>query len=297
MNYDHAFHAGNFADVVKHIIVTRLIAYLQRKPGPFRVIDTHAGSGRYEFDSRAADRSPEWREGIMKLLDAELPDDAAALIAPYLDAVRALNPGGTLATYPGSPLIAKRLMRREDRLTAMELHPEAGTALKSLFAGDVQAKILQVDGYQALPAQLPPKQTRALVLVDPPFEEKGEFERMVAALVKSHRIFPQAVFALWYPLKDDLAVAKFRQALLKTAIPDIAFTEFRLRNPSEPPRLYGSGMIIVNPPFVLAGELQTIYSALLPVLTVSATAGFETGVIRPEAGGGGKPGKGERTKN
>lgn len=286
MNYDHAFHAGNFADVVKHIILSRLIAYLKRKPAPFRIIDTHAGSGRYPFHGRAAERNPEWRDGIARLLEADLPADAAALIAPYLDAVKAVNHGEKLAAYPGSPLLAKQLMRRDDRLTAMELHPEAGAALRTLFAGDIRAKILHVDGYQALPAQLPPKQTRVLVLIDPPFEEKNEFERMVGALVKSYRIFPQAVFALWYPLKDDAAVSAFRHALFETAIPDIAFTEFRLRAPSEPPRLYGSGMIIVNPPFVLAAELETIYRALLPVLTVSATAGFETGIIRPESDGG-----------
>ena len=295
MNYDHAFHAGNFADVVKHIILTRLIAYLERKPAPFRVIDTHAGSGRYQFDSRAAEKSPEWREGIARLLDAELPADAAALVAPYLDAVRALNPDKTLGIYPGSPLLARKLMRREDRLTTIELHPDAGAALSALFAGDVQTKVLHVDGFEALPAQLPPKQTRALILIDPPFEEKGEFDRMLTALVKSYRIFPQAVFALWYPLKDDPGVTGFKRALYETAIPDIAFTEFRLRAPSEPPRLYGSGMVLVNPPFVLASELETIYRALLPVLTVSATAGFETGTIRPEADGG-KSGKGERAR-
>ena len=165
----------------------------------------------------------------------------------------------------------------------MELHPQAGAALKALFAGDQQVKVLAVDGYQALPAQLPPKQTRALILIDPPFEEKGEFTRMLGALVKSYRIFPQAVFALWYPLKDEPGVAQFKHALLESAIPDISFSEFRLRAPSDPPRLYGSGMVLVNAPYVLTSELDTIFDALLPVLTVSATAGFETGMIRAEA--------------
>ena len=286
MNYDHAFHAGNFADVVKHIILCRILVYLMRKPAPFRVIDTHAGAGRHDLAGHAAEKSPEWQEGIARLLEADLPNAAADLVAPYLDVVRGLNPGGALTAYPGSPLLAKRLMRPIDRLTAMELHPQAGAALRSLFAGDSQVKVLDVDGYQALPAQLPPKQTRALVLIDPPFEEKGEFTRMLGALVKSYRIFPQAVFALWYPLKDDAGTAQFRHALYETAIPDISFSEFRLRAPSDPPRLYGSGMIVVNPPFVLNGELETIFKALLPVLTVSRTAGFETGTIRTEADGG-----------
>ena len=282
MNYDHAFHAGNFADVVKHITLARIIAYLKRKPAPFRIIDTHAGAGRHDLAGRAAEKSPEWKEGIARLLSADLPDDVAELIAPYLDAVRGLNPDETLTAYPGSPFLAKTLMRPEDRLTAMELHPEAGAALKALFAGDARVKVLMVDGYQALPAQLPPKQTRALILIDPPFEEKGEFQRMLLALIKSYRIFPQAVYALWYPLKDDSGVAEFRHALYETAIPDIGFSEFRLRAPSEPPRLYGSGMVLVNAPYMLKSELDSIFAALLPVLAESKTACFENGVIRAE---------------
>lgn len=282
MNYDHAFHAGNFADVVKHITLARIIAYLKRKPAPFRVIDTHAGAGRHDLAGRAAEKSPEWQEGIARLLLADLPDDVAELIAPYLEVVRGLNPDETLIAYPGSPLLAKALMRQEDRLTAMELHPEAGAALKALFAGDTQVKVLTVDGYQVLPAQLPPKQTRALILVDPPFEEKDEFQRMLFALIKSYRIFPQAVYALWYPLKDDPGVAAFKHALYETAIPDIGFSEFRLRAPSEPPRLYGSGIAFVNAPYVLKAELDSIFAALLPVLADSKTASFENGVIRAE---------------
>ncbi len=282
MNYDHAFHAGNFADVIKHIILCRIIAYLERKPAPFRLIDTHAGAGRHALDAPAAEKSPEWREGIAPVLTAPLASDVAEMIAPYLDAVRAANPDGALTTYPGSPLLAKMLMRPEDRLTAMELHPEAAAKLKTLFAGDPQVKVLSVDGYAALPAQLPPKQKRALVLIDPPFEHQGEFDRMVAALKASCRIFPQAVYALWYPLKDDPGVARFKAALHETGIPDIWFSEFRLRAPSEPPRLYGSGMIVVNPPYVLKSELDAIFKSLLPILTQSTMAGFETGIIRPE---------------
>ncbi|MBU1176081.1 MAG: 23S rRNA (adenine(2030)-N(6))-methyltransferase RlmJ [Alphaproteobacteria bacterium] len=282
MNYDHAFHAGNFADVVKHIILARLIAYLRRKPSAFRVIDTHAGAGRHDLVGRAADTNPEWREGIARLLEADLPPEIDEFIAPYLGAVRGLGAADILSAYPGSPLLAKMLMRPEDRLTAMELNPEAHAGLRALFAGDPQVKVLGVDGYQALPAQLPPKQTRALVLIDPPFEQAGEFARMVQALIKAHRIFPQGVYALWYPLKDDAGVAGFKEALFETAIPDIHFSEFRLRAPSTPPRLYGSGMILVNPPYLLDSELDRIFAALLPVLAVSGTASFENGVIRPE---------------
>lgn len=282
MNYDHAFHAGNFADVVKHITVMRLIDYLKRKPAPFRVIDTHAGAGRHDLSGAEAGRSPEWREGIARLLAADLPSKAEDLIAPYLDAVRGFNSDAAFSTYPGSPLLAQKLMRPEDRLTAMELNPAAGARLKALFAGDPQVKVMDVDGYAALPAQLPPKQTRALVLIDPPFEQPGEFDRMIGVLTKAYRIFPRGVYALWYPLKDEPGVKAFKRALHATAIPEIISSEFHLRAPSDPPRLYGSGMIVVNPPFVLKAELDTILSALVPILATSRTAGFENKIIRGE---------------
>ena len=192
--------------------------------------------------------------------DAELAPDVALLVAPYLEAVRCLNPGGTLVAYPGSPLLAKMLIRSEDRLV----------------------KVLAVDGYSALPAQMPPRERRALVLIDPPFEAPGEFARMMHALKAAWHIFPQGVYALWYPLKDVEGVAGFKTALHESEIPDIGFSEFRLRAPSEPPRLFGSGMILVNPPYVLRAELDAILSALLPVLATSETASFENGIIRPE---------------
>ena len=288
MNYDHAFHAGNFADVVKHVILTRLIAYLARKPAPFRVIDTHAGAGRFDLGGEKAGRNPEWRDGIARLRAADLAPEAAALVAPYLAAVEGLDPSGGFKAYPGSPLLAHTLIRPQDRLTAMELHPGAGAELKALFAGDHQVKTLMVDGYMALPAQLPPKERRALILIDPPFEDPDEFDRMVTALGAAWRIFPQGVYALWYPLKDVARVAAFKKALAATGIPDIAYAEFALRAPSEPPRLFGSGMIVVNPPYVLAGELNSIFAALLPVLASSPTAGFETGIISPEVSAGGR---------
>jgi 23S rRNA (adenine2030-N6)-methyltransferase len=282
MNYDHAFHAGNFADVVKHIILARLIAYFRRKPAPFRVIDTHAGSGCYALDGNAAERNPEWRDGIARLMAATLPPDVAELTAPYLAALRDLNPDGALAAYPGSPLLAKKLMRPEDRLTAMELNPAAGAALRGLFAGDQQVKTLLVDGYDVLPAQLPPKQKRALILIDPPFEEPDEFDRMFGVLKAAHRIFAQGVYALWYPLKDETGIKRFKTSLHESGIPDIMFSEFQLRAPSEPSRLFGSGMIVVNPPYVLMEELDRILAVLLPILANSKTARFENGVIRPE---------------
>lgn len=284
MNYDHHFHAGNFADVVKHIIVTRIISYLQKKPTPFRMIDTHAGSGIYDLTDNKSERSPEYLEGIAALLEADLPADVAQLVQPYLDAVWAHNPeikDDKLATYPGSPKLGRDLFRSNDRLTAMELHPEAFAALKHLFAGDVAVKTMNLDGYAALPAQLPPKEKRGLILIDPPFEEAGEFDRMVATLVKAHRHFANGVYALWYPLKDEEGVARFKKQLKSTAIPAILCSEFQLRAPSRPPRLFGTGMILVNPPYVLRNELDLIFKALLPVLSGAKSASYSNFWINP----------------
>ena len=282
MNYRHAFHAGGFVDVVKHLILTRLIEYLKLKPAAFRVIDTHAGIGRYDLAGDAAARSPEWRDGIARLLARPLPDAAAALAKPYLDVVRGENPGGGLAVYPGSPLLVRKLLRPQDRLFAIELHPEDAAALRTVFAGDVQTRVIELDGWLALGAQLPPKEKRGLVLVDPPFEAEGEFERLVEGLVKAHKRFSAGVFALWYPLKDVRARDAFVGALAATGIPKMLRIELMVRAPATPPRLFGTGMIVVNPPFTLEADLRVLLPALVPILAEGGGGGFRVDWIRGE---------------
>jgi 23S rRNA (adenine2030-N6)-methyltransferase len=266
MNYRHAFHAGNFADVVKHLILTRIVEYLKLKPAAFRVIDTHAGTGRYDLGSDEAARSPEWMDGIGRLLEQGLPPSAAELAKPYLEVVRGENPDGTLTAYPGSPLLVRRLLRPQDRLSALELHPDDAQTLGALFAGDFQTRVIHLDGWLALGAHVPPKERRGLVLVDPPFEEEGEFERLVEGLGKAHRKFATGIYALWYPVKDPQAVNAFVAALTATGIPKVLRTEVTIRPASTPPRLHGSGMIIVNPPYALEGELKVLLPALAALL-------------------------------
>ncbi|MBX3575658.1 MAG: 23S rRNA (adenine(2030)-N(6))-methyltransferase RlmJ [Rhizobiaceae bacterium] len=262
MNYRHAFHAGNFADVVKHAVLARIVDYLKRKDRAFRVIDTHAGAGLYHLSGDEASRTGEWRAGIGRLIEAQLPKPAAELLAPYLDAVRAANPDGGLALYPGSPWIVRHLLRRQDRLTAIELHAEDAARLRQQFADDVQVRVIELDCWLSLGAHVPPKEKRGLVLVDPPFEIAGEFDRLVHGLVRAHRRWPGGIYALWYPIKDRAAVNAFRADLAATGIPKILDIRFEVRPPSREPRLYGSGMVIVNPPFTLEAEMK----ALLPVL-------------------------------
>jgi len=265
VNYRHAFHAGNFADVMKHITLTRLIDYLKLKPAAFRVIDTHAGIGRYSLTGEEAKRNPEWMAGIGKLLKAELPDKAKALIRPYLDVVEDLNPNGTLARYPGSPLIARKLFRPQDRLSALELHPADYRKLRDLFESDVQVRVTELDGWLALNAYVPPKEKRGLVLVDPPFEEPGEFARLVEGVAKAHKKWATGLYALWYPIKDPREINAFVADLKATGIPKMLRAELTI-GPPVAGTLYGSGLILINPPFTLGGELQSILPALARVL-------------------------------
>ena len=262
MNYRHAYHAGNFADVAKHVILTRIVEYLKLKDKAFRVIDTHAGIGLYNLDSGEAARTGEWQEGIAKVLDAEMPAPVSALLAPWLNAVRSVNSGKALHKYPGSPKLVRMLLRKNDRLSAIELHPEDARQLARQFEADFQTRVIELDGWLALGAHVPPKEKRGLVLVDPPFEEGHEFARLFQGLLTAHERWPGGIYALWYPIKDRKSVAGFLKNLQASGIPKILNTELYIRGPSPEPRLDGSGMIIVNPPYTLADELRLIFPEL-----------------------------------
>lgn len=262
MNYRHIYHAGNFADVLKHAVLARLIVYMQNKDKAFRLLDTHAGIGLYDLSSDEAQKTGEWRDGIGRLIGAELPAEAAELLEPYLTAVRDLNPAGGVRLYPGSPKLARMLFRPQDRLSAMELHPDDHARLARLFEGDYQARVTELDGWLALGAHLPPKEKRGIVLVDPPFEEEGEYERLEKGLATAYRRFSGGTYCLWYPLKKGAPVKAFHQALQDLDMPKMLCVELSVRSDRETTGLSGSGLIIVNPPFTLKDEMH----ALLPVL-------------------------------
>lgn len=272
MNYRHAYHAGNFADVVKHVVLSLLLDYLKQKDKAFRVVDTHAGIGRYDLSSAEAQKTGEWQGGIGRLIHAPIEKSAAALLAPYLEAVRSLNPDGGVKKYPGSPLIARYLMRKQDRLSAIELHDADAARLKTLFAGDFQTRVIELDGWLALGAHLPPKEKRGLVLIDPPFEEAGEFDRLVDGMQKAHRRWPGGIYALWYPIKDRKAIIAFRKALKQSGVPKLLDIEFEIRPASREPSLDGSGMVVVNPPFTLERELRIVLPVLQRLLAVEKPA-------------------------
>jgi 23S rRNA (adenine2030-N6)-methyltransferase len=270
MNYRHAYHAGNFADVLKHAVLSLVLVHLAKKPTPFRVIDTHAGIGMYDLAGEEAGQTGEWRGGIGRLIGADaapLPVEAGAMLKLYLEAVRACNPGGGIRFYRGSPRLALALMRDQDRLVANELHPEDAATLGRNLAGDRRAKVLGLDGWLALKAQLPPKERRGVILVDPPFEEAGELARLVRGIEHARRRFAGGTYLLWYPIKDQRAIEAFRQAIASVAPPETLAVELFIRAPSDAEGLNGSGLIVINPPYTLRADLEV----LLPVLAERLT--------------------------
>lgn len=277
MNYRHAFHAGSFADVVKHATLALLIERLKAKEAAFRVIDTHAGLGLYDLTANEAERTGEWLQGIGRIWAHPIDPALAPLLKPYLDAVSAANgvePPSPLRRYPGSPWIARHLLRRKDRLTAVELHPEDVTTLAAEFAGDIQVRTIALDGWLALGAFVPPKERRGLVLVDPPFEERDEFDRMLAAFAAAHRKWPTGIYALWYPVKDLAAVDRLRMGLADTGIRRLVRVELTIRNRDAAGTFNGTGLVICNPPWQFNDTLSSLLAGLVPLLSQGDGAGF-----------------------
>jgi 23S rRNA (adenine2030-N6)-methyltransferase len=282
MNYRHIYHAGNFADVLKHAVLAQLVLYMQNKDKAFRMLDTHAGLGLYDLSSEEAQKTGEWRDGIGRLLEADLAPQVAHLLAPYLSAVRSLNPDGGIRFYPGSPKLARMLFRPQDRLSAMELHPEDFARLHRLFEGDHHARITELDGWLSLGAHLPPKEKRGIVLVDPPFEEEDEYERIVDGLARGYRRFPGGTYCLWYPLKKDAPIKAFHEALQALGIPKMLCAELIVKSDRGFTGLIGSGLVIVNPPYTLKDELHALLPALKDLLAQDRFASHRAFWLRGE---------------
>jgi 23S rRNA (adenine2030-N6)-methyltransferase len=280
MNYRHAFHAGNFADVIKHIVLTRILVHLHDKPQAFRVIDTHAGAGLYDLTGDEANRSGEWRTGIARLMQARLSEAAAALVAPYLDIVRAFNPQRDLQAYPGSPLIARALLRPQDRLTLCELESDARRQLIGRLRRDAQARVVDLDGWVALPAYVPPQERRGIVLIDPPFEQRDEFERLADGFAKAFVKWRTGIYVLWYPVKDRRATDTLAREVMTTLRDNgteggkCLRLEFSIAPSSPKAGLLSAGLLIVNPPWTLAADLKAILPELEKPLGVGGAARY-----------------------
>ncbi len=267
MNYRHEFHAGNFADVLKHAVLVRTLLYLRRKDKPFRVIDTHAGAGLYDLSAPEAVRSGEARDGILRLLEGADLGAAAELLAPYLDAVRAaqIDAFEPPRLYPGSPLIAQSLLRPQDRALFCELLPEAAQALRRTLGRDARVKPVEIDGYAGLKAYMPPKERRGVVLIDPPFERRDEYERLFDAVVAAMRKWPTGVFIVWQPVKEPEIAGAFCRALAART-KDWLRIELQVETPAPGRPLARTGLMVVNPPYVLAQEMKIVLPALARIL-------------------------------
>ena len=274
MNYRHAFHAGSFADVFKHAVLCRILHYLREKPAAFRVIDTHAGAGLYDLTGPEAKRGGEWHDGIERLMAAKLPAPVAALLSPYLEVIGALNEPGRLKVYPGSPAIARAWLRPQDRLIACELEPTAAIALAGSLRGDSRIKTLEIDGWTALSASVPPPERRGLVLVDPPFEEEADFHRLSHHMTAAHRKWATGIYALWYPIKGRGEADELAKRLRRLAIPKVLRAELIVSPVSDTTRFNGCGLILVNPPWTLEDELATLLPALAGLLGRDGKGGF-----------------------
>lgn len=266
MNYRHGFHAGNFADVFKHIVLIALVNSFFRKETPFCYLDTHAGIGVYDLKSENAQKSKEFENGILKLLDSSITEKN---IESLISLVKKIN-SNDLKNYPGSPEIVKQLLRPQDRLILCELHPEEFQQLKKRYGHQKQIAVHHQDGYQALKAFLPPKEKRGLILIDPPYEDKNEFEKLIETLPQALKRFETGVYAIWYPIKNREPVNYFLREIKKHISREMLICELSLYPDDLPTHLNGSGMLIINPPWQLDDELNKT----LPILSRLLTQNF-----------------------
>jgi 23S rRNA (adenine2030-N6)-methyltransferase len=267
MNYRHEFHAGNFADVLKHAVLTRILLYLQRKDKPFRYLDTHAGAGLYDLSGPEAARSGEARDGIAILRAQPPTGEAGELLAPYLAAVAACAP-----LYPGSPKIAQAFLRRQDKAICCELLPQAFASLRQSLGRDSRVKAVELDGYLALNAFLPPPERRGLVLIDPPFERRDEYERIFDGVSAALRKWAGGIFVIWQPVKEPALVDSFCRAL--APLGEGLRIELQVETPAPGRPLARTGLIVLNPPFVLEEEARTLLPVLAEKLARGPGAGF-----------------------
>jgi 23S rRNA (adenine2030-N6)-methyltransferase len=249
VNYRHAYHAGNFADVLKHVVLVALIERLAAKGGPLFFLDTHAGGGRYPLGSAAAERGGEWRRGIGRLSGAGGADGAPPPVARYLELIAGLGGGPKLESYPGSPLLALAGLRPGDRAAFCELERGEASALRRALAGDARAQVHERDGYEALGALLPPAEKRGLVLIDPPYEAPGEFERLAAALGAAAARWREGVFAAWYPIVHGAAAARFLGRMQASGLRRQLIVELCIERDDSPVGLNGAGLLLIRPPW------------------------------------------------
>lgn len=269
LSYRHSYHAGNHADVVKHLTEVAILDYLLKKDKPLCYHDTHAGAGLYSLQSEHALKTAEFKDGIAKLWQYQ---PQSTVLAKYLTLLKQLNPDNELNFYPGSPKIAALMLREQDHLQATELHPTDFPILKSQFVKRRYTRIENTDAYAGFKAMLPPLVKRGLVLIDPPYELKTEYQDLVTGLLDAYKRWPQATYAIWYPVIERRAIEAFIAAIVATGIKNQLRIEFNLHADSSGHGMTGSGMLVINPPYTLATELEQALAEVQQQLGTTASS-------------------------
>ena len=263
MNYRHVYHAGNFADVIKHAVLALIIEYLKRKDSPLMVLDAHAGPGLYDLGGIEAQKTGEWQGGIGKLWDREVPES----LLPWLNVVKWFNPDGALNVYPGSPKLVQGLMRTQDRLVLVEKHPEDHARLAQDFRRDARVQVHLSDAYAQIKASVPPPERRGLILIDPPYEEKDEHAKLVRGLAQALKRWPTGIYCVWYPIKARSQIDAFMADLQTLPLPPTLVAELMIRSSDDPFRLNGCGLAILNPPWILEDALKEMLPFLAEAIS------------------------------
>lgn len=278
LSYRHSFHAGNHADVVKHIVLTLILTALKQKEKGFFYLDTHSGVGRYSLLSAEAEKTGEYIEGIARLWDrTDLPEE----VALYINALKKINKG-KLRFYAGSPLLAVQQLRPQDRALLTELHPNDFPLLRQEFTKVPNVVTKRENGFQQLKAALPPKEKRGLVLIDPPYELKDDYKLVVQAIVEGYKRFATGVYAIWYPVVLRQHTKRIVKGLEATGIRKILQIELAVRPDSDQRGMTASGMIVINPPWQLEGQMKKILPYLTEVLVPEGTGSWKVDWITPE---------------
>lgn len=277
LSYRHSFHAGGFADVIKHVVVVEILQHLVQKNTPFDYIDTHAGAGLYDLRAEQADKLREYRQGIGKLTEGAFPE-----LSHYLGIVNQHNSAGTLHYYPGSPLIAARFLRAKDRSCLFELHPADFAALKGQFEANRRVRVLRQDGFKGLLSLLPPVSRRALVLMDPAYEVKTDYSRVFETLVRAHRKFSTGIYALWYPVVERARIDELENKFIQSGIRKIQRFELGITADEQGKGLSAAGMIVINPPWMLLENMTALLPRLAATLKADDGAFFRSEVLVAE---------------
>ena len=279
LSYRHIYHAGNHADILKHIIVSQICKHLIKKEAPFFYLDTHAGIGEYSLESAQAQKNKEFESGIAKLIaQQKLPEP----IADFVDLVKSMNAKESLLTYPGSPKVVAYYQRLKDKMHLCELHPNDYPILASLFPSKRKANVQNGDGFAAVKAMLPPPQKRGFVLMDPPYEVKQDYHTVVDALAEGHKRFPTGTYAIWYPVLSRQQADNLINSVEATKIRNILLVELLIRDANTEQGMNGSGMILVNPPWTLKAEAEQYLPTLQTLLGEGDGASFQVRCITPE---------------